>query len=136
MRYSRYADDLTFSGAIASRRRGLLQGRIAEIVREEGFTVNPDKSTRRTRATRQTVCGVVVNAHPNVTRREYDQLRAILHNAARDGPRSQNAAAVTDLQAHLRGRIAWITSLNPDRGRKLREALARIDWDDPADAVN
>ena len=74
------------------------------------------------------LCGIVVNVHPNVTRAEYDRLRAILHNAARHGPDGQNRASVADLEAHLRGRVAWIASLNPDRGERLRARLEQIDW--------
>jgi RNA-directed DNA polymerase len=74
------------------------------------------------------VCGIVVNEHPNVTRAEYDELKAILHNAARDGPEAQNRSAVPHFREHLIGRIAWVEALNPQRGARLRERLARIDW--------
>ncbi len=130
LRYSRYADDLTFSGSARLRSESTqLQPLVARIAREEGFVVNREKSWLRTAAGRQAVCGVVVNAHPNVTRGEYDQLKAILHNAARHGPESQNRVAVSDFEAHVRGRIAWVTSLNPDRGEKLRRRFAAIEWD-------
>jgi hypothetical protein len=33
------------------------------------------------------------------------------------------------MEAHLRGRVAWVISLNPHRGEKLRRLLAAIDWD-------
>ncbi len=122
--YTRYADDLTFSGA------GLpAVGRIvAEIAREEGFHLNERKTRAMPRSARQRVCGVVVNERMNVSRREYDVLKAILHNAARHGPESQNRAGVRDFGAHLLGRISWVESLNPTRGAKLRRAFAEIDW--------
>jgi hypothetical protein len=82
----------------------------------------------RSGAQRQSVCGVVVNVHPNVARVEYDRLKATLHNAARDGPASQNRSGSTDFEAHLRGRISWVASLNPDRGAKLHRQFAQIDW--------
>ncbi|MGH2856499.1 MAG: reverse transcriptase family protein [Solirubrobacteraceae bacterium] len=130
LRYSRYADDITLSGSIRLARinAGLID-RIAEIARSEGFALNERKSALRTAADRQTVCGVVVNARPNVPRTEYDALRAILHNAAHHGVAGQNRAGVPDFRSHLLGRIAWVAQLNPARGRRLREALERIDWD-------
>ena len=64
----------------------------------------------------------------NVPRAEYDTLRAIVHNAGRHGPVSQNRAGVPDFRAHLLGRIAWVAQSNPARGRKLRDGFARIDW--------
>jgi RNA-directed DNA polymerase len=70
----------------------------------------------------------VVNEHPNVPRREYDELKAILHNAARRGPEGENRAGHPDFRAYLLGRIAWVEQLNPGRGRKLRERFAGIDW--------
>ncbi len=75
------------------------------------------------------MCGVVVNERPNVTRSEYDELKAVLHNAARHGPASQNRAGHPDFRAHLQGRIAWVAALNPARGEKLRRRFAQIDWD-------
>jgi hypothetical protein len=102
---------------------------IAAIVADEGFIVNERKSRLITRAGRQLVCGIVVNDRVNVKRSEYDALRAILHNAARRGPQGENRAGVNDFRAHLRGRIAWVSSLNPARGEKLKREFARIRWD-------
>jgi RNA-directed DNA polymerase len=127
--YSRYADDLTFSGSGRLRRgRRGIEALVAEIAREEGFAINLDKTALRTRGSRQTVCGIVVNEHPNVPRIEYDRLRAMLHNAARDGPHAQNRDAVLDFEAHIRGRIAWVSALHPAHGEKLRAMFQRVDW--------
>ena len=128
-RYTRYADDLAFSGGPETLRRSTaLAVRVAAIVREEGFRVNERKSRLMTDADRQRLAGVVVNAHPNVARAEYDTLKAILHNAARNGPGAENRAGHADFGAHLLGRIAWVAHLNPDRGEKLRERFAAIEW--------
>lgn len=135
--YSRYADDLTFSAS--GGRRALdsgFQRLVARIARAEGFALNEAKSALRSAAGRQTVCGVVVNVRPNIVRAEYDQLKAILHNTARHGPHTQNRAGVADLQAHLRGRIAWVSSLHPERGEKLRQRYAQIDWGRSPDTPN
>jgi hypothetical protein len=128
--YTRYADDLTFSGpvrlaAVAST----LRRAVGEIAREEGFAVNDQKSTLVTRAGRQRVCGIVTNERLNVVRSEYDSLRATLHNSAVHGPATQNRQAVPDFRAHLLGRIGWVGALNPARGEKLRRQFAAINWD-------
>ncbi len=73
---------------------------------------------------------MVVNDRLNVERDEYDDLKAILHNAARRGPADENRAGVPDFRAHLLGRIAWVESLNPARGAKLRDRFACIAWDE------
>lgn len=74
------------------------------------------------------VTGIVVNAHPNLARRDYDRLRAVLHDAARNGPQSANRAGVPDFRSHLLGRIAWAEQLDDARGAKLRSAFAAISW--------
>jgi RNA-directed DNA polymerase len=131
LRYSRYADDLTFSGPwpLRRRRRGF-EALAAEIAGEEGFAINERKTALHSAGGRQSVCGIVVNVRPNVLRSEYDELKAILHNAGRHGPASQNRAQIADFEAHLRGRIAWVASLNPARGEKLRRRFAEIRWED------
>jgi hypothetical protein len=125
LRYSRYADDLAFSGARLPRGGADLEALVATIARDEGFTLNAAKTVLRTSAARQQVCGIVVNAAPNITRAEYDRLKAMLHNAARDGPAGQG---LTGREAELQGRIAWVEALNPARGENLRRRFGEIDW--------
>ncbi len=129
LRYSRYADDLAFSGPRhLCELNDRLQALIDTIAHEEGFALNPNKSVLQLARGCQSVCGIVVNAHPNTTRRDYDQLKAILHNAARYGPASQNRLNIADFEAHLRGQIAWTGLLNPRRANKLQRRFAKIDW--------
>ncbi len=125
LRYSRYADDLTFSGGRLRRGWTGVEALVGEIARAEGFALNAGKSALRTAAARQQVCGIVVNATPNVPRGEFDRLKAILHNAARHGPANQGLAG---RQAELQGRVAWVASLNPARGEKLQRRFEQIDW--------
>lgn len=125
--YTRYADDLTFSGAHTLL--GDARSWISTIVRDEGLVTNDAKTAVMTRAGRQHVCEIVVNDHPNVRRDEYDRLKAILHNAARNGPTAENRAQRADFRAHLLGRITWIESLNPHRGAKLRRRFENISWE-------
>ncbi len=128
--YTRYADDLTFSGD--SRFVPALREFIPlvqQIIRDEGFQVNRAKRRVLRANQRQSVTGVVVNHKPNLARSEYDALKAILHNCVRHGPASQNRDGHPDFAAHLRGRIAHAMHLNPVRGQKLLALFARIKWD-------
>lgn len=61
-------------------------------------------------------------------RREYDVLRALLHNCARTGPDAQNRAGHPAFRDHLLGRIAWVESGSPARGARPRELFAEIPW--------
>ncbi len=121
--YSRYADDLTFSGD-----RVPSLDLVTAIVAAEGFALNPTKSRNVGRGRQQRVTGVVVNDRPNVPRKEYERLRAILHDASRNGAARANRTGEPDFAAHLRGRIEWVAQLNPERGNRLAEAYARIDF--------
>ncbi|MGE0697873.1 MAG: reverse transcriptase family protein [Hyphomicrobiaceae bacterium] len=126
-RYSRYADDMTFSGGaeLASRTDSLVEA-VDDIVGDEGYALNSRKTRVMTASVRQQVTGIVVNAHTNVGRDEFDRLKAILHNCRRHGLEAENRQGHTDFRAHLDGRVGWVESLNPIRGAKLRRLLDAI----------
>jgi RNA-directed DNA polymerase len=130
--YTRYADDLTFSGGPDLRRAAArVRKFVTAIAVAEGFVVNATKTRVVGRGGRQTVTGVVVNARPNVRRDEFDRLKAILTNCVRHGPASQNREKHPDFRAHLVGRISHVALLNPARGARLRAIFSRIDWSGP-----
>lgn len=127
--YTRYADDLAFSGA-EEFERGVerFSSQVAAILLEEGFTVNHRKTRIMRRGVRQRLAGVVVNQRLNVARGDFDRLKATLNNCARLGPNTQNRRVYNDFRAHLEGRIQWIESLNPAKGQRLRGIFERITW--------
>jgi RNA-directed DNA polymerase len=127
--YTRYADDLTFSGdRTLVRQAGRIIALVEDIAADEGFRVNEAKTRVRTRAQRQLVTGLVVNERPNVTRADYDRLRAVLHDAATNGPTAANRHGHPDFRAHLLGRIAWAAAANPARAARLHTTFAAIPW--------
>jgi retron-type reverse transcriptase len=127
--YTRYADDLSFSGGEElARGAKRLAHLVAVIAGEEGFAVNHRKTRAMGRGGRQSVTGVVVNLRPNVPRIEFDRLKAILTNCVRHGPASQNRANHPDFRAHLAGRVSHAAMVNPARGRKLWALFDRIAW--------
>lgn len=116
--YSRYADDLAFSGdrhIIPSLLRA-----VPEIIREAGFRPNPVKTRIARSGQRQIVTGIVVNRHLNLVRSDYDRLKAILHHLADPAdPRRHDRAFL----AWLDGSISWAEQVNPTRARSLRNRL-------------
>lgn len=123
--YTRYVDDLTFSGGAVGRCGAL----IASIVRDEGFTLNDRKTAALRSARRQQVLGAVINVHPAVPRAERDALRATLHNCVVHGWASQaRGRSPQELREHLLGRVAWVGALRPEHGLRLRALADRIDW--------
>lgn len=127
--YSRYADDLAFSGeGELLRNAGRLADTVASIAQDVGFEVNFRKTRLMPSSRRQALCGIVVNDRPMPLRPSFDRLKAILHNCARDGPGSQNREGRADFRRHLEGRVAHLRSIDARKAGKLLPLLARIDW--------
>ena len=122
--YTRYADDLTFSGgADLAGKIGWLLAKVRHVAQEEGFAVNEKKTRVMRRSAAQTVTGVVVNDKPSVSRDELRRLRAILHRAKTEGLDAQNREGRPNFRAWLAGKIAFVSMVRPDTGAKLKAAL-------------
>jgi RNA-directed DNA polymerase len=127
--YTRYADDLAFSGGHALERSARrFQVAVAVIAAEDGFDLHFQKSRFMRPGVRQQLAGIVVNQRPNIRRALYDELKAILTNCLRHGPQAQNRGAHVDFRAHLLGRIAYVGMIHAQRGAKLRAMFDRIRW--------
>jgi RNA-directed DNA polymerase len=126
--YTRYVDDLTFSGGPGIGRDRFRQ-LVSAVVADEGFRVNAAKTSATSSARRQSVLGAVVNVRPTLPRRERDALRALLHNCATSGwagqTRGHDPATFRD---HVLGRVAWAASLDPAFGARLAALAGRVDW--------
>jgi hypothetical protein len=117
--YSRYVDDLIFSGDNPDFVNKLrhLAGR---IVREEGFEVNRTKTRIFRRGGCQRVTGVVVNEVMGLSRQERRRLRAMIHQLKQ----GQAAGQADDGRlAYLRGKLAYLAMLNPEQAEKLRKRI-------------
>ena len=84
-RYTRYADDLTFSlpqGSKNDDRISTIIGWTKRIVSDEGFRVHPEKTRVARSGGRQKVTGMVVNkkGKPRVPRQIRRRIRAAIHN--------------------------------------------------------
>lgn len=122
--YTRYADDITFSGPPEMAEKvGWLRAKVRNVARAEGFAVNEKKTRVMRRNAAQTVTGVVVNAKPSLDRAGLRRLRAILHRAKKEGLEAQNREGKPDFRAWLAGKIAFVSMVRPDAGAKLKAAL-------------
>ena len=118
LQYTRYADDIAFSGDRIFRS---LEPRIGAIVREEGFAVQFRKTRLMRSGVRQHLAGLVVNEVCNIKREDYDRLKATLFNCARNGANGEKRDV-------LLGHVSFVESINPARGRKLRALFDAIKW--------
>ncbi|MGB6829940.1 MAG: reverse transcriptase family protein [Terracidiphilus sp.] len=129
--YTRYADDLAFSGGEDFERcEQRFAVHAAAILLEEGFEVNHRKTRVMRRGVRQYLAGVVANEHPNVVRADFDRLKATLTNCLRLGTTSQNREGHANSRAHLAGRVSFVEMLNPQKGARLKKIFAQIVWPD------
>ena len=124
--YTRYADDLTFSGDTPSTAGRILRS-CRSIITDEGFVEHPTKTKVMRRSRCQEVTGLTVNVRPSIPRTERRRLRAILHNAARTGLEAQNRDAEPDFAAHLRGKIAFVHMVDPRRAASLQAVFDRVE---------
>jgi retron-type reverse transcriptase len=127
LRYTRYADDLTFSGGRQLQQKvGWLLARVQEIVESEGFRLRHEKTRVQRQNVAQKVTGLVVNDRPGVPRAEVRRLRSILHRARTEGLEAQNRDGRENFRAWLEGRIAWIRQSRPAAGEVLRKAYLEV----------
>ena len=126
--YTRYADDLTFSGDEGFEGRvGYLMAGVRHIAQDEGFAVNESKTRVQRRNAAQMVTGLVVNDRPGVRRDEVRRLRAILHRARTEGLDRQNRDNLPDFRAWLLGKIAFVRMARPEVGDRLLTDLEALD---------
>ena len=127
--YTRYADDLLFSGGEDfSWQARRFEVAVGAIIIEEGFRPNHHKTRVLRQSQKQHAAGLVLNEKPNIDRREFDLLKAVLTNCVRHGPTSQNFEQHPDFAAHLAGRLAWVRFIHPGKEAKLRAIFERIEW--------
>lgn len=127
--YTRYADDLAFSGNdkfARSVKRFHLHA--CATAMEEGFQVNYRKTRIMRGSVRQRLAGIVVNDRLNISRADYDRLKATLTNCIRKGASSQNRDQHENFHAYLLGRISFVAMINEERGRRLRQLFDEIQW--------
>ncbi len=126
-RYTRYADDITFSGSgSASENVGIALRRIRYAVRDEGFQINPRKTRILRRGRRQEVTGLVVNRNVHVPRCQLRRFRATLFQIERDGPAGKRWGNSDDVIAAIEGYANFVAMVDPKRGEKFQGQVRRI----------
>lgn len=138
-RYSRYADDITFStncqyfpSTIAlfdsmTTKKWIAGEGITSVITSSGFRLNNDKTHMSIAGNRQTVTGLVVNKQVSVDRTTYKWVRAASEHmfkrgvAFRHAPRTANVhtTARTVTLAHLVGQANHICYARRKSGVKL-----------------
>lgn len=118
--YTRYADDLAFSGdrELARSARRCAQ-RIGTIASEEGFRIHPRKTRVMTPGARQKLAGLVINQQPAVGRLQRKLLEARLLRATRQPCTPEELAELT-------GKVGWVEQAHAPHAVWLRQLLERV----------
>ena len=72
---------------------------------------------------RQRLAGLIVNQRLNVSRIEFDRLKATLTNCVRHGAASQNRSKPPDFRATCLGKISFVEMIHPCAGSALAETI-------------
>ena len=143
LRYSRYADDITFSSQHnVYQKDGPFMKEFQRIVRTEGFTINENKTRLSRRGQRQAVTGLTVNDMVNVPRKYVRDLDCLIHIWKRYGASdayakflSRNMAKVSGagltyfpkMEDVLKGRLAYIGMVKGRHSPVYQRLLGKMD---------
>jgi hypothetical protein len=116
--YTRYADDLTFSGGAEALQ---LLPFARRLLGELGYQLDARKTNIFRRGRRQVVTGLVVNERPTASRTYRRRLRAAIHTYASTGSATWHGRPVTRHQ--LMGHIGFLAETRPEEARRLRLSL-------------
>ncbi len=110
--YSRYADDLAFSGERTFSPVDV--STVGNIISNHGFPINRAKTRRIGAGGRQIVTGLVVNQSALPPRWKRRNWRAMFHTA------SKHPERFADREKRLRGVAAFVKQYNPDRAAEYQ----------------
>lgn len=137
--YTRYADDLTFSGGKISKKFYLL---IDLIIRDEGFKINLNKVYWFNNSKCQKVTGLIVNDKISYGKKKFKNLSAFVFNCANESNNlyDQKIKAINkfglkilNLKRFIEGHISFLYSIDKNKGLKLKDmfdSISQIRWDD------
>ncbi len=126
-RYTRYADDLTFSASNESVCNiGKVLRHTEGIVKHEGFEINRDKTQIMRKSNRLEVTGIVVNSKPSISREKLKRFRATLYQIEQDGLEGKFWGNSTDVMSSIQGFANFVYMVDPQKGAKFRDQIRII----------
>lgn len=141
LKYSRYADDITFSGMgnVFSEGSEFIRSMRHIIVDEEHFTINEDKIRLCHQGTRQEVTGLSVNEKGNVSRKYVKQLRTLIHNWEMNGyevaqavfakhyVKSTPKPGIHHIENVISGKLMYLKMVKGETDATYKALLSRFD---------
>lgn len=128
--YSRYADDITFSGRYRVEKIISVAKR---IICEEGFSLNEDKTRIAYNYQRQEVTGICVNnKEMHVNKKYIKKFRMQIYYCKKYGVQSHLEHIKCNkhfYKEHMYGKAYYINMVDKKLGRQLLEQLDCINWE-------
>lgn len=133
-KYSRYADDLTFSIQINGKLPSLKM--IKKIISDEGFYLNNEKLKYMKKGCSQYVTGLTTTHGVNVSKKYRKTISDHIYYCKKNGVenhlkiKSQDFVGYNSLKFHdwLYGHLCFIKSINAKANSKLLEEFNKINW--------
>ena len=127
--YSRYADDITFSGDEKDLPNiGILK----HIIEDEGFKINWEKVGKYKKGQRQIVTGLLINDKVRVPKKFKKEIYRHLHFCLKFGAYSHFQRICPEKgyrKEWLLGKIYFVYSIEPDEAKKMLEIASKIEWE-------
>lgn len=126
--YTRYADDITFSG---SKNLAKYLKLIRKIIREEGFEINEKKFRLQYSYQRQEVTGLIVNDRVSVPERHIKELENAIYYCKKYGVLDHMKHINCDkgfYREHLYGLAYFIKMVDQEKGQQYLAQLNEIEW--------
>ena len=116
--YTRYADDLTFSG---NGHPVKMIPYVEKVLSGFDYKLDPKKTNIFRRGRRQMVTGLVVNEKPNIPRRIRKRLRAAVHKKSLGEAVHWHGKPMSE--ESLMGHLNWLQSVQSDEAVRYKEIL-------------
>lgn len=127
--YSRYADDLTFSGSKSVKNMIPI---IEKIVKEENLTINDKKTRYAYYYQRQEVTGLIVNKKVSVPKEYIKEIYKDIYYCKKYGVSSHLNRVNNEksfYKEYMYGKALFVKMVDLKQGQKILNELDSLDWD-------
>lgn len=134
-KYTRYADDITFSVRGSQKLPSLKL--IKQIIKEEKFVVNEKKIFYLKKGGKQYVTGLTTTNGVNISKKYRQEIDSHIYYSRKYGVKdhltriagdNQKPQGILSFHDWLYGHICFVSSVNKEAGAKLLEKFSKIDW--------
>lgn len=127
--YTRYADDITFSG---NNKMSFIIPLVEQIIKEEGFQINKSKTRLQYSNQRQEVTGLIVNSKISVSKQIESEIKNALYFMKKYGVYNHMKHIGCNklfYREHLYGIAYFIKMVDEEKGEKYLIQLDEIEWE-------